>query len=477
MESDFYRALFNPRGVAVVGASRNPRKFGHTQVKNLLELGFQGSVYPVNPNADSILGLKCYPRVSDIPGEVDTAIVTVPAPIVPSVIKDCVEKGVKVAVVISSGFRESGEEGAKYEREMVETARAGGLRIIGPNTTGVLCTSTRFTTTFLPVTHMRRGPVAFIAQTGIFAGVMLLHILTAQHFGLSKVVGLGNKCDVDDAEILEYLRGDPETRVVAIYMEGVKDGRRFLEALRRTAAVKPVVILKSGRTEWGSRVALSHTGSMTGRDEIFDAVCRQTGAIRALDFEEMIDYIKAFAFQPLPRGNRVMVMSYSGAGCVTAVDHIVERGLTPATLSDEAVRKLAELYPRWASPSRHHVDTEPIFEAIGSDAYWRVLEILMNEAGVDAVVVDVMALPESMSGAAFYAEKEELVDALLSAKKLAPWKPIVVSISGDREAVDEHVGAVEEAGFPTYPSIPRAVRALSALCRYAEFRRRRATRP
>ena len=479
MSDDLYRALFNPKSVAVIGASRNPHKFGHIQLRNLLEWGFKGRVYAVNPKAKEILGVKCYSSILEIPDEVETAIISIPAPIVPQVMRECAKKGVKLAVVISSGFREAGEAGEKYEQEMLEAARASGLRIVGPNTTGIVCASTRFTTTFLPVTHVKQGPVTFIAQTGVFAGVLLLHIITSEHFGLAKVIGLGNKCDVEDAELLEYLKDDPETGVIAIYMEGVKDGRRFLEALKRTTPKKPVIILKSGRTEWGAKIALSHTGSLAGRDEIFDAVCRQAGAIRVKDFEELLDYIKAFAMQPIPDGDKVIVVSYSGAGCVTAVDHIAEYGMTPATLSDEALEELGRLYPPWARPSKHHVDAEPIFENIGPETYSRVLDVLARDENVDAVVVDVIALSEEHSDSVFYVEKDRLVDAFLQARKLAPKKPLLAVVNGEKKTVGEYRDALEEAGIPVYPSLSRAVRAISAMCRYSRFRRRLAgpTRP
>jgi len=234
--------LFYPEAVAIIGASRNPHKFGHIQVANLLRTGFRGRIYPVNPRADEILGLRCYPSILDVPGHVDVAVISIPAPRVPGAVKECVERGVPYVVVIASGFREAGPEGARLEREMLEAVEGTGTRIVGPNTTGILNPESGFTTTFMPVYGpLKPGPVSFVVQTGLFAGTMLLHVLTAERFGFCKVAGLGNKCDLDETEVLEYLAQDPGTRVIAMYIEGVRDGRRFMEVAREVAREKPVL--------------------------------------------------------------------------------------------------------------------------------------------------------------------------------------------------------------------------------------------
>jgi len=276
--------FFEPKSVAVVGATNNPLKFGHYLLLNIIDLGFKGKVYPVNLKADKVLGLKAYPRVDLIPDEVEVVAIIVPAPSVPQVMRDCAKKGVKGVVILSSGFREAGGEGIKFEREIVETAKKAGIRIVGPNTTGILNTSNGFTTSFVPLPKLSKGNVAFVAQTGLFAAAAFWWILSAEPFGLSKVMGLGNKSDVDDSEALEYLARDEDTGVVAIYMEGVKDGRKFLEAAQKATEKKPVLILKSGRTEAGMKAALSHTGSLAMKDEVFDAACKKVGAIRKHDW-------------------------------------------------------------------------------------------------------------------------------------------------------------------------------------------------
>ena len=464
--------LFYPDGVAVIGASRNPRKFGHVQVANLLRAGYKGRIYPVNPKADEILGLKCYPSILDVPGRVDVAIVSIPAPKVPGVVKECVEKGVKFVVIISSGFSETGPEGAKLQEAMLEAVKETETRIVGPNTTGILNAKTGFTTTFVPIGGpVKTGPASFIVQTGLFAGVFLLHILTAERFGICKVAGLGNKCDLDESDALEYLALDPETKVIALYLEGIKDGRRFMRVARDAASEKPVLILKSGRTEAGRKAALSHTGSMAGRDEVFDAACRQCGLIRVYSFEEMLDLTKAFAMQPIPAGKKVGIASYSGAGYVLASDECVLRGLELAELEEESLAELAKALPSWAKPG-HPVDVEPLYETVGNRACELALRILARDKNVDAIMINVMALSKEFKDTPFYTGPEKYVEYFSVLKKEAPHKPVSICVSGDKEAVEEIVEALENAGFPTYPSIWRAVRALSALYKYAQIKKR-----
>ncbi|MCW4055915.1 MAG: CoA-binding protein, partial [Candidatus Bathyarchaeota archaeon] len=278
--SENLKCFFEPESVAIVGASRTQYKFGHSLLLNVLNLGYTGRVYPVNPNADRLQNLQVYPRVDLIDDDVDLAIIIVPASKVPQVMRDCAKKGVKGVVICSSGFREAGETGRDLEEETVRIAKEAAIRIVGPNTTGILNTANNFTTSFVPLPKLKRGNVAIIAQTGLFAAAAFWWIISTQPFDVSKAVGLGNKVDVEDAEILDYLAEDEDTKVIAIYMEGVKDGRMLFKALRNITGSKPVIILKSGRTPSGVKASLSHTGSMAVRDEIFDAACEQTGALR-----------------------------------------------------------------------------------------------------------------------------------------------------------------------------------------------------
>jgi len=454
--------FFEPKSVAVVGATNNPLKFGHYLLLNLIDLGFKGKVYPVNIKADEVLGLKAYPRVDLIPGEVEVVAIIVPAPSVPQVMRDCAKKGVKGVVILSSGFREAGGEGIKFEREIVETAKKAGIRIVGPNTTGILNTSNSFTTSFVPLPKLRKGNVAFIAQTGLFAAAAFWWILSAEPFGLSKVMGLGNKSDVDDSEALEYLAHDEDTKVIAIYMEGVKDGQKFLGAARKAAKNKTVLILKSGRTEAGMKAAISHTGSLVMKDEIFGAVCKKVGAIRVKDFEELMDLAKAFALQPLAKGNRIGIVSMTGAGCVMAADYSAEYGLEVAELSDETVKYIESYLPSWLKV-KNPFDSEMLFESVGPEECLKIsLEGLLEDENVDCAVCVIPSSPMF----AFDVETP-----MKKIREKYPDKPFTVNLIGSKDMVDLWTKQLQDIGVPVYPSIQRCVRALGALSRYPKISR------
>ncbi|MFB0567410.1 MAG: acetate--CoA ligase family protein [Candidatus Bathyarchaeia archaeon] len=454
------RFFFEPSSVAVVGASRSPFKFGHFMLMNLLDLGFEGKVYAVNPKADEVLGLKTYPSVDLIPGEVELAAIIIPAPLVPQVMRDCAKKGVKGVVICSSGFREAGEEGVKLEREIVEIAKKAGIRIVGPNTTGILNTTNNFTTSFVPLPKLRKGNVAFIAQTGLFAAAAFWWILSAEPFGLSKVMGLGNKSDVDDSEALEYLAHDEDTEVIAIYMEGVKHGLSFLKAAQQAAKNKPVLILKSGRTEVGMKASASHTGSLAMKDEIFDAVCKKAAIMRVKDFEELMDLAKAFALQPLSKGNRVAIASMTGAGCVMAADYSPEYGLEVAELSDRTVKHIESYLPSWIK-IRNPFDTEMLFESVGPEDALRIsLGGMLEDENIDCAVT---VLPTSPM---FAFDIQGVVSEI---RKKLPDKPFVVNIIGAKDMVELWTKQLEECSVPVYPSIERCVRALGALSKYPKI--------
>lgn len=449
--------FFEPKSVAVVGASNNPLKFGHYLLLNLIDLGFKGKVYPVNLKADEVLGLKAYPRVDLIPDEVEVAAIIVPAASVPQVMRDCAKKGVKGVVILSSGFREIGGEGIRFEQEIVNTAKEAGIRIVGPNTTGILNTSNGFTTSFVPLPKLSEGNVAFVAQTGLFAAAAFWWIISAEPFGLSKVIGLGNKTDVDDSEALEYLSSDKNTEVIAIYMEGVKDGRKFLDAALKATKKKPVIILKSGRTEAGMKAALSHTGSLSIRDEIFDAACKKVGAVRVKDFEELMDLAKAFALQPLAKGNKIGIISMTGAGCVMAADYSAEYGLKIAELSNGTAKKIGSHLPSWIKV-KNPFDSEMLFESVGPEECLRIsVEGMLEDENVDCILG---ILPSSPMFAF------DFETPIKKSREKHPDKPIVVNIIGSKDTVDLWTKQLQNISVPVYPSIERCVRALGALSKY-----------
>jgi len=458
------RVFFEPESVAIVGASNTPGKFGYFLLKNLLDMGFKGKIYPVNPNLDTVLGLKAYPGVDIIPYEVDLSVIVVQAIHVPEIMRDCAKKHVKGVLICSSGFRELGREGALREREMAEIARESGMRVVGPNTTGILNTANNFTTTFIPIPKPKRGPVAFIAQTGLFAAATLYWIVSTQNFGLSKVAGLGNKSDVDDSDILDYLAEDDETKVIAIYMEGIDKGRRFLEIAERVSKMKPLIILKAGRSEAGAKAASSHTGSLSVNDRVFDAVCMRAGIIRVENLEELVDLAKAFAYAPIPHGNRIAIISFTGAGGVMSADSCSRYGLSVIDLSKSTLSRLQSNLPSWARAG-NPIDAEPLFERVGAESSIRLaLEAVLDDDRVDCVSLVLVSMP------VFDFDISRLISEF---KSKYPEKPITVHIIGLKESVDSHTRRLEERGIPVYSSIEKTIAALSALYRYRQIRRRK----
>ena len=460
---DKLRFLFEPKSVAVVGASRNPLKFGHFLLKNLLDLGFKGKVYPVNPNADKVLGLQAYPRVDLIDDDVELAVIIVPASKVPQIMEDCSKKHVRGVVICSSGFREAGKVGGRLEERIVATARKAGIRVIGPNTTGIVNTSNNFTTSFVPLPKLKRGSVAFVAQTGLFAAAAFWWIVSKQPFGISKIVGLGNKCDVDDAEVLDYLAQDEDTKVIAIYLEGVKDGRKLFEVFKRVAKKKPIIVLKSGRSPAGIKASFSHTGSLAVNDEVFDAACKQAGVIRVDgDLEKLLDITKAFALQPLPKGNKVGVITVTGAGGVMTSDECAKQGLKLADLSDQTLAEIRSNMPSWAAVS-NPVDIEPLFEVVGpEDAIKIALNAALDDENVDSAIVLFVAVPRLIP---FFNVK----NVVENMKQSYPQKPVLSYLIGFKDTVDSLTTQLEEMNIPVYSSIERCVEALGQLWKYKSY--------
>jgi len=381
---DFF---FNPKSVAVVGASRNPMKFGSVILANLFNLEYEGKIFPVNPKGEDIAGIKTYTSVARIPDDVELAVLAVPASATVAVMKDCAAKGVRGVVIIASGFKEAGEAGVAYQREIVEIARDAGIRIVGPNTTGILNPHDKFTTTFVPLLHVRKGPVAFIAQTGMFAGMLMEWILSSECFGISKVAGLGNKCDVDDADALEYLARDENTKVIMMYVETVKNGRRFMEAARATTRLKPVLALKAGRTGEGAAAAMSHTGSLAGNDAVVSGAFKQAGILRVDSFQDLVDHAKMFAYQPVARGNRLAIVSLSGGAAVMSADAAIGAGFRLADFPKELTARIQKRYPPWATV-RHPFDIEPLTETVGfQPAFEMTVRCALSNPETDACIV------------------------------------------------------------------------------------------
>ncbi|MFO8100716.1 MAG: acetate--CoA ligase family protein [Dehalococcoidia bacterium] len=385
-------AFFEPGSVAVLGSLREMMGTAYWLIKNLRQFGYAGAVYPVNPSfSGEVLGSKVYPSINETPGPVDLAVLLTPPAATPDTVEQCARKGVKAAIVISEGFAESGEEGAELQRQLTEISVRTGIRIMGPNTFGTVNPSSSLATIspWLDHPNIKTGGIAFCSQTGS-VGPHQMPIVDWD-YPISKMCDLGNKCDVDESDMLSYLANDEATRVVAMHLEDIRDGRRFMEAARRLTASKPLVILKSGRTDAGARASASHTGSLMGNDKVYDAAFRQVGAIRVSTWQELWEVPKTLAYQPLPEGNRFAIVTFTGGQGVIATDAAANAGLEMAQLSEDTVGKLKEVSPRLGN---NPVDVGPAMSDSRSqsarnpfEALEKAIELTLNDANVDCATI------------------------------------------------------------------------------------------
>jgi len=439
------KSFFEPKSVAVIGASREPGKLGHEVFKNIIDAGFKGELYPINPKADEILGRKCYPSIKDVPSDVELVVVIVPARFVPQVIADCGLKAVRAVIVISSGFKETGEAGMELERQMLAEAHKAGIRIIGPNCQGVNSTTSGLCASWPLVTT--KGAISIVSQSGT-VGAALECWAADEGVGVCKFVALGNKSDVDEIELLEYLADDSSTKVIALYIEGVRDGRKFMEVARDAVRKKPVVVLKGGRTVKGAEAVLSHTRSLAGVDKIFDAAFKQVGIIRAGGVEELYDICKGFARLPPPKGKNVVVITSSGGAGILATDASEEMDLNLVNLPDKARSTLKEKLPPECA-LRNPLD---LTGSATSQMYDEVLAALGAEPEVHSVV---MIIGDPMSGIT-----EVILKHFKAGKTIVP-----VMLGGGSVEVEERA-KLQRANVPVYSDPTRAVRALAALMRH-----------
>ena len=443
-------SFFCPESVAVIGASRDPEKLGHAVVANLIEGGYQGRLYPVNPKADEILGLETYPSVLDIPGSVALAVIVIPYPFVPAVLEQCGQKGVGAVVVISAGFREAGREGLEREMELIEIAHKYKMRLIGPNCLGVIDTGTPLNASFA-AGMPPGGPIDFMSQSGAL-GTAVLDIAMAGRIGFSKFVSLGNKADVSEIDLLEAWGDDPASKVILVYVEGVTDGRRFIDVARDVTRKKPVVAIKSGVTESGSRAVSSHTGTLAGSEAAYKAAFRQAGVIRAPSMEALFDYALAFAYQPLLAGDRIGIVTNAGGPGILATDALERAGLRIPRLSSEVAQALSDYLPGAASVAN---PIDVLGDAL-ADRYERAIQWVMGDPNVDGVLV--ILTPQAMT------EIEKTARAIGSAAQGAT-KPILACFMGE-DRVGPGVVIMRGYGVPNYEFPERAAGAFAAMSGY-----------
>jgi len=464
VKQHFMDSFLYPKSVAVVGATRDERVMSYNLLANLIEQRFNGAVYPVNPNTVEILGLKAYPNLKSIEGDVDLAVVAVSAKIVPSVIKDCVDKGVKAVAIVSGGFAEIGEEGKRMQDEVFRLLKGNGIRAIGPNALSPINTENHLAISFHLIEKMTRGKVSFIFQSGVYEP-RLNWLLSSFNLGISKLIDLGNKMDINEVEVLDYLARDPDTAVIAMHMESITgDARVFMNLMRDTTIKKPVVVLKSGRTEAGAKAASSHTGAVIkSSDVVFDTALKQSGAIRAQSLEGFFDLAKVFEYLPPLKGNRIVVSSGSGGLGVLAADLCHSSGLDMAQLSDNTYKKLRSVYPPW-DISGNPFDTGVCFNFHEvTEVYEVLLGALANDPNVDCLAIEVLAGP--LLDPDKLAEVASVV--VKSGKPMVMWVPDM----GQKNA-PEIIQHLESKRVPVFPSAERAIKAISGLYQYELLRNR-----
>ncbi|MCB9437863.1 MAG: acetate--CoA ligase family protein [Anaerolineales bacterium] len=418
MTSDYLSLFFRPKGVAIVGASRDPVKLGYGVVRNLVEHHYDGPIYPINPSADEILGQRVYPSIAEVPDPLDLAVIVVPAKMVARELDACGQRGVKAAIVVSGGFREVGHDGAEREEEIKAIAAHYGMALLGPNCIGTIDTHTPLNTTFV-TGQPRPGEIALLSQSGAVAAAVI-DWARGSGVGFSRIVSLGNQAGVNEADMLGAIANDAQTQVVTAYIEGVSDGPAFLQVATQVARQTPIVALKVGRSSSGAKAVASHTGALAGAEAAYDAAFRRAGVLRASRLEEMLDWARALAWQPLPKGNRVAVLTNAGGPGVMAVDALEAAGMQLAPLTEATKAFLRQRVPPAAS-IENPVD---ILAGSGPATYALCLDALLADETVDAVVV--MTAPQDWFAPLSLAE----VVGEVSASPLGRRKPVLSVIMG-----------------------------------------------
>jgi acetyltransferase len=448
--------FFAPEGVVVVGASTAPAKLGHVLAQNLVRSGYGGAIHFVNPHGGTLFDRPLHPNLADVPGPVDLAVLLIPAPHIPETLRACGTRGIRAAIVASGGFRETGTNGEALEAECLQIAEAHGIRLIGPNCVGVLDTHAPLDTTFLPPPGPPPGDVAFVSHSGAICAIVI-DWARGQGFGLSRLVSLGNQLDVTETDVLPSVAADPHTRVVTCYLEGLRDGRRFVDVAQQVNRTTPIVVLKVGRSEGGRQAAASHTGALAGQEVAYDAAFRRAGVLRARTTADLFDWARALAWCPLPARRRVAILTNAGGPGVAAADAASDHGLDLAALSAATRTGLKALLPDAASV-HNPVD---LLASASPKQYAESLRLLLDDPGVDSVLVILPPPPAYAAGAVARA----MIPVIQTHEK-----PVVVALMGDR-MVQEAAAYLRAARVPDYRYPETAASALGALARRAAWRR------
>jgi acetyltransferase len=456
------REILESKSIAVVGASRDPEKPGAQLLRVLKKVGYQGLVAGVNPQGGEVFDTHLYRSLEEVPFPVDLAVLHIPPRLIAEALRECARKGVKGVVISTEGFAETGPEGAKYQEEVKDILRSTGMRGFGPNTLGLVNTANGLTTSYFANSRMLKpGPIGFAAQSGIFIGALLRYLSSFEGFRLSKGIGLGNKVDVNESDALSYLMDDEQTEIIGMYLEDVRDGRRFLETVKKAVAKKPVLIVKGGRTQEGGRAMASHTASLAGENAVFEGAMRQAGALRMMGIGDFVRTLKGFLNMPLPQGGRLAFVTYSGAQAIMSIDAAIEHGLQVARLGEATREKISRVI---ATPSktRNPVDLFPDMLAHGFEkTSVEILKALLEDDGVDGIIW----ISFANRGPEIY---RPMADLLLERRP----KPVFFSLLGSKEDKEACEGFLEGNRLPCYDFPEHAVQVFAHMLRYREARGR-----
>ncbi|HPC85428.1 MAG TPA: CoA-binding protein [Smithellaceae bacterium] len=454
------RDILEAQSVVVIGASRDQEKPGAQLLKVLKEVGFAGRVAGVNPQGGEVFGVRLYSNVRDVPFEIDLAVLLIPPRFVPDALRDCAVKGVKGAVISAEGFAETGTQGAAYQEDVRAVLKSSGMRGFGPNTLGLVNTQTKLTTSYFADPRMLApGNIGFAAQSGIFVGALLRYLSSLDGLHLSKGIGLGNKVDVNESDALSFLADDEQTKIIGLYLEDVKDGDRFAKNLKKATAKKPVLIIKSGRTQAGAKATASHTASMAVEDAVFDGIVRQAGAIRLHAIDEFVRTLKGFLNMPLPAGERLAFVTYSGAQAIMSIDTTMEQGLQTAKLAEATQARIGRVIAT-SSKTKNPIDIFPDWLAHGYEkTITEVVNALLDDRGVDGIVF-----------ISFAEKNPEVYRSLIDVVQSDRRKPVFASLLGDSrdKAACEHL--LDSGGLPCYDLPEQAVRVFARMRQYAKIR-------
>jgi len=451
-ELDYF---FHPEGVAILGASENQKTGGFHILRNVLG-GYNGKVYPINPKYKELQGVPCYPDIQSIPDNFECLIYFIPARFILDTIKQAAKKGVRAIIIESAGFAEVGKEGEQLQKDAVALANSLGVRLWGPNCMGYLDGHTRNVFSFMYTdkwkTLMKPGDVSLIVQSGMLSAGFLMSVLERDNIGISKVCSIGNKCDVNEIDLLDYFCGDSESGVIGCYLESIVDGKKFLQIVQSTQ--KPIVVLKSGRSEQGKKAAMSHTASLAGNTLVQAGAFKQAGVVQVVDLYELIDTVKAFSYIKSFRPDKgVALMTFSGGAGIVTTDLMADYNIPLANLSHETLQSVQKLYPAWMGAS-HPLDLWPAVEQNGLDAvYCATAEALMKDSAVDSIIIECFA--SRYYDPAFFRD----IGTMMREYK----KPVVLWLVGEKDVVENYKMNAEAAGIPVFGEIGRCIQIIQAL--------------